>query len=69
MGNHRKKLLVKGENTRCLQLPVPHMGHDPFQLSLDVKHLLIFVLWQYRAFADYIFGSIILHFFCINFIN
>lgn len=22
-----------------------------------------------RAFADYIFGSLILHFFCINFIN
>jgi hypothetical protein len=24
---------------------------------------------DYRAFADYIFGSLILHFFCINFIN
>ncbi|KAK8203702.1 DAD/Ost2 [Phyllosticta capitalensis] len=22
-----------------------------------------------RAFADYIFGSVILHFFCVNFIN
>lgn len=22
-----------------------------------------------RAFADYIFGSMILHFFCVNFIN
>lgn len=22
-----------------------------------------------RAFADYVFGSLILHFFCINFIN
>ena len=22
-----------------------------------------------RAFADYIFGSLILHFFCVNFIN
>ncbi|KAF8534486.1 DAD/Ost2 [Trichophaea hybrida] len=24
---------------------------------------------QERAFADFIFGSLILHFFCINFIN
>ncbi|OJJ86445.1 putative oligosaccharyl transferase subunit Dad1 [Aspergillus glaucus CBS 516.65] len=23
----------------------------------------------YRAFADYVFGSVILHFFCVNFIN
>lgn len=23
----------------------------------------------YRAFADFIFGSMILHFFCVNFIN
>ena len=22
-----------------------------------------------RAFADYVFGSLILHFFCVNFIN
>jgi oligosaccharyltransferase complex subunit epsilon len=22
-----------------------------------------------RAFADYVFGSMILHFFCVNFIN
>lgn len=22
-----------------------------------------------RAFADYIFGSVVLHFFCVNFIN
>lgn len=22
-----------------------------------------------RAFADYVFGSVILHFFCVNFIN
>ena len=24
---------------------------------------------RYRAFADYVFGSMILHFFCVNFIN
>lgn len=29
-------------------------------------HMLIF---NSRAFADYIFGSLILHFFCVNFIN
>lgn len=22
-----------------------------------------------RAFADYVFGSVLLHFFCVNFIN
>ena len=25
-------------------------------------------VWN-RAFADYVFGSMILHFFCVNFIN
>lgn len=24
---------------------------------------------KHRAFADYLFGSVILHFFCVNFIN
>lgn len=24
---------------------------------------------DYRAFADFVFGSMILHFFCVNFIN
>lgn len=27
------------------------------------------VLHPHRAFADFIFGSMILHFFCVNFIN
>lgn len=26
-------------------------------------------LYHYRAFADFVFGSLILHFFCVNFIN
>jgi oligosaccharyltransferase complex subunit epsilon len=25
--------------------------------------------WLRSAFADYVFGSVLLHFFCINFIN
>lgn len=25
--------------------------------------------WMVRAFADFVLGSLILHFFCINFIN
>lgn len=33
--------------------------------QLDMNLLLIL----YRAFADYVFGSLILHFFCVNFIN
>lgn len=29
----------------------------------------LLVLMDGRAFADYVLGSLILHFFCINFIN
>ena len=35
---------------------------DTREVETDVHHFN-------RAFADFIFGSMILHFFCVNFIN
>lgn len=39
-----------------------------FSAHLEGVWLLTFGLVD-RAFADYVFGSLILHFFCVNFIN
>jgi hypothetical protein len=36
--------------------------NDDRESGTDVHHF-------HRAFADFIFGSMILHFFCVNFIN
>lgn len=33
----------------------------------ELEHETLTILG--RAFADYVFGSMILHFFCVNFIN
>ena len=46
--------------------PVP-VVQDEYELGHDYDELT----WPftYRAFADFVFGSLILHFFCVNFIN
>lgn len=35
----------------------------------DDELWLILNIFLYRAFADFVLGSLILHFFCVNFIN
>ena len=45
------------------------ISHERFVLVAFVRCLGLIANGLYRAFADFVFGSMILHFFCVNFIN
>ena len=64
----------KGKNARFADEQGEEQGtgysHERWVLSISLPRLGYLLIFGYnRAFADYIFGSLILHFFCINFIN
>lgn len=47
------------------------ISHERLVVSEDRRSegRLLADMILYRAFADFVFGSMILHFFCVNFIN
>lgn len=46
------------------------ISHERLVLTLRIRLIAANSLFfSSRAFADYVFGSLLLHFFCVNFIN
>lgn len=54
---------------RCVYIPIYPLLLDYCDSWTVANYYYYYFFLMNRAFADYIFGSLILHFFCINFIN